>query len=155
MGLGRGNNGTGSKSPGSAGKGGEGLAWQAGEDVKLVGQEILNDWEGSRYFLQWKEYFFVEQVAKKRSSGGIRERGISNPNIDALWGDWGKEKSLFFLFLIGFSSSLECFLFPSSLHTLPPPSFRSLLCLFITKKHLETIGDSETNNNKKRNLEMW
>lgn len=52
MGLGRGNNGTGSKSPGSAGKGGEGLAWQAGEDVKLVGQEILNDWEGSRYFLQ-------------------------------------------------------------------------------------------------------
>lgn len=116
----------------------KGLAWQAGDDVKLVGQEILNDWVGSRYFLAVKGIFFVEQVTKKRSSGGIRERGTSKPNIDVLRGDWAKGKSLFSHLLIGFPSSLECFLFPSSLHTLPPPSFRSLFCLFITKKHLET-----------------
>lgn len=79
MGLGEGElitNGAGSKSPGSVGKGGsrvKGLDWQAGDDVKVVGLESLNDWVGSRYFLAVKGIFFVEQVTRKGSSWGIRE----------------------------------------------------------------------------------
>lgn len=55
-------NGTGSKSPGSVVKG---LAWQAGEDVKLVGQEILNDWVESRYFLAVKGIFFCRTSSQE------------------------------------------------------------------------------------------
>lgn len=51
----------------------KGLAWQAGDDVKVVGLESLNDWVGSRYFLAVKGIFFVEQVTRKGSSWGIRE----------------------------------------------------------------------------------